>query len=100
MSKQIKEDLIIDWNELEAYRTLNGQSFDFGTGLITWDDPKSEDVYWKMEQQNIENIIDDLERYKYISKRKTKRRKYKTKDIDDKIKEKIIKKRGKTCLIR
>jgi len=90
MSKQTKEDLIIDWNELEAYRILNGQSFDFGTGLITWDAPCSEDVYWKIEQQNIENIINDMEKYKYISKRKTKRRKYKTKDIDIQKLKKLI----------
>ena len=58
--QQLKE-LYINWDELEAYRRLNGQSFDFGTGLIKWDDPKSENIYWKMEQQDVENYIDYLE---------------------------------------
>ena len=61
--QQLKE-LYINWDELEAYRRLNGQSFDFGTGLIKWDDPKSENIYWKMEQQDVENYIDYLENKK------------------------------------
>lgn len=82
MNIKSKEELIIDWYELEAYRSLNGQPFDFGTGLITRDDPASEEVYWKMEQWDIENMIDDLENNQYIIKRKSKRIKYKTKEID------------------
>lgn len=59
--QQQLQELYTDWNELEAYRNLNGQSFDFGTGLIILDDSKSEDVYWKLEQYAIDNCIDDLE---------------------------------------
>lgn len=73
MNKKTKEDLIIDWNELEAYRTLNGQPFDFGTGLITNNSSESEDAYWEIEQLDIENALDDLEDvYLYRSKRKKK----------------------------
>jgi len=61
MSIQQKlQDYIDDWNELEAYRDLSGQSFDFGNGLITDDSTESEDVYWKRDQENIENAIYDL----------------------------------------
>jgi len=68
-----KKELIIDFNELEAYRSLNGTPFDFGTGLVTDDSKKSEDVYWKIQQHAIEDCIEDLERHPQHKKRKKKR---------------------------
>jgi len=73
MDIKTKEDLIIDWNEIEAYRRLSGEPFDFGTGLITDDSSESEDAYWKIEQWDIEKALDDKEDvYLYRSKRKRK----------------------------
>ena len=83
--QQQLEELYIDWNELEAYRNLNGQSFNFGTGLITCDSSKSEDVYYKMEQWDIENDIDYLEnnhQNKTNQKIKNRLNKYGWKQID------------------
>jgi hypothetical protein len=80
------EDLIDDWNELEAYRNLNGQPFDFGAGLITDDSKESEDVYWKIQQWDIEHALDHLDCLEYkrdIRKQKRKRRKTRSKDIDN-----------------
>lgn len=59
MNKTLQE-YIDDWNDLEAYRNLQKQPFDFGTGLITDDSIQSEDGFWKMEQWNIESAIEDL----------------------------------------
>ncbi len=56
-----KKELMIDFNELEAYRSLNGVPFDFGNGLVTDDSEESEDVYWKMSQQDIEDCIEEFE---------------------------------------
>jgi len=56
-----KKELMIDFNELEAYRSLNGKPFDFGNGLVTDDSKESEDVYWKMSQQDIEDCIEEFE---------------------------------------
>lgn len=90
MNKKTKEELIIDWNELEAYRILNGQSFDFGTGLITDDSNESEDTYWKIQQQDIESALDGLEDKGGVYKQKKyKRRKSRTKDIDNRKLKKI-----------
>jgi len=94
MDKKLYEELITDWEELEAYRTLNGQPFDFGTGLITNESQESEDVYWKIQQQSIEHILDHLDslddEYNYkIIKHKRKRRKSRSKDIDNRKLKKI-----------
>lgn len=68
---QLLEELYTDWNELEAYRILQKEPFDFGTGLITNDDSQSEDIYWKMEQWTIDNYINVLEDdYYNINKKK------------------------------
>jgi hypothetical protein len=74
-------ELMNDWQEIEVYRKLAGVPFDFGTGLITDDSTQSEDVYWKMEQENIKNQIWDLFNQK---NRKTKY-KYKNKYIRKQI---------------
>lgn len=55
-----KEELFAEWEELEAYRTLEGKPFDFGSGLITDTSKSSETVYWKMEQREIEDCIEDF----------------------------------------
>ncbi len=81
--KQIQE-LITDWNELEAYRQMQGESFDFGTGLILNEGKGSEDVYWKIEQHMIDDALNYLENREFkMSKRKlkTKPNKYFRRDI-------------------
>ena len=83
--QQQLEELYADWDELETYRRLNGQSFDFGTGLITWDDPKNEDIFLKMEQLDIENYMDNLEnnhQNKFNQKIRKRLNKYSRKQID------------------
>ena len=86
MDTNLYEELMIDWNGLEAYRDLQGESFDFGTGLIANEGQESEDVCWKMQQWDIENALDHLDfiRDNYsLRKHKRKRRKSRTKDIDN-----------------
>jgi len=64
--KCIKE-LELDLMDIKAYRQLQSDNFDFGNGIIINDSPVSEDVYFKMEQLDLENAlycdsyIDDLE---------------------------------------
>jgi len=65
-----KKELMIDFNELEAYRSLNGIPFDFGSGVVTDDSKESEDVYWKMSQQDIEDCIEEFEESPQLNKRK------------------------------
>jgi len=63
------EELYADWNELEAYRILQCKSFDFGNGLIVNESKESEDVYYKMEQQAIDDCIYDIEN-EYLKSKK------------------------------
>lgn len=92
-----KEELYIDYNELEAYRDLNGEPFDFGDGEVKPECYCGEDVYWKREQWEIESMLDDLD---YCMKaennsRRTKRaNSYKRKQID---KRKLQKLRDADC---
>lgn len=88
-----KQDYIDQLNEIEAYRSLEGQPFDFGTGLIQNDlSYGTEEVYWEMDVQDLEESILwwDYSRPKNY-KKKPKRRKYKTKDIDKSKIEKLSK---------
>jgi hypothetical protein len=57
--------------ELDAYRRLSGQSFDFGTGMISDDSIISEDVYYKMQQQELEELLYD--KINYIPRKKKKK---------------------------
>ena len=92
MDKQL-EEYILDWIELEAYRTLEGVPFDFGTGLIKNDlSFGTEEAYWEMEQQDLEEIINNCGHEKQESKKKKYRlNHYKRKRIDRIKKEKLAK---------
>jgi len=78
-----KEDAIIALEEIRAYQELEGFSFDFGNGLIQNDlSFGTEHVYWKMDAQVLEDIIEDWEEdiewenwLKYQSKNKYKKQK-------------------------
>jgi len=53
-------ELLGDLVELKAYRALDGQAFDFGTGLIENTSEISECVYWKIECDSIESKLEAL----------------------------------------
>ena len=62
-----KQDAIDTLEEIRAYQNLEGLSFDFGNGLIQNDlSYGTEYVYWKMDAQVLEDIIEDWE-YDYKS---------------------------------
>ena len=92
MYGKIITDIQLTLIELNAYRILNGQSFDFGNGLITNDSKISEDVYWKMEQYDLEELISGyfllMNEEDYIdrdfTKKKSRLNKYERKQIDNK----------------
>ncbi|MCK2000592.1 hypothetical protein MZM54_04185 [[Brevibacterium] frigoritolerans] len=68
-----KQDYIDLLNEIEAYRALDGLDFDFGTGLIVNEmSYGSEDAYYEMDIQSLEEIIEfwDEEHIPVIRKRK------------------------------
>lgn len=76
--------------EVQAYRRLQSEPFDFGTGIIHIDGIYgSEDAYYEMEEQEIEDILDELKwekrfNYKYIkgsNRRSTRPNRYKRKRI-------------------
>jgi hypothetical protein len=74
-TKQDYIDLLI---ELKAYRSLDGQSFDFGTGLIINEmSYGSEDAYYEMEIQVLEELIGNWETASCSNKRKRKDKKHK-----------------------
>lgn len=47
-------------NEIKAYRELEGMPFDFGSGLVTDDSPCSENTYYKMDIESLEDAIEYL----------------------------------------
>jgi hypothetical protein len=54
-----KQDYIDVLNEINSYRELDGQDFDFGTGLLINEmSYGSEDAYYEMDIQTLEDIID------------------------------------------
>jgi len=54
-----KEDYILKLAEIKAYRELDGQDFDFGTGIIINDMSfGSEDAYYEMDLQSLEEAIE------------------------------------------
>ena len=88
-----KQDYINQLKEIEAYRRLDGQDFDFGTGVIKNEMLQgSEDAYYEMDIQLLEEIIKywDYETYKN-KKKKNKLNRYSNKMIDKK-KLKMLKK--------
>lgn len=46
--------IVGDLVEVKAYRDLQSEPFDFGTGLITNDCKQSEDAYYEMIEQDLE----------------------------------------------
>lgn len=74
-----KEELITDFNELEAYRSLDGKPFDFGCGLITDDSKGGEDAYWEMAQQDIEDCLEDLDYSPPKTRKKSRPNRYERK---------------------
>ena len=52
-------ELKLDLIEIEAYRQLNGQPFDFGHGEIANESLVSEDVYYKMQEEAINELYYD-----------------------------------------
>jgi hypothetical protein len=74
-----KEDYINLLNEINAYRELDGQDFDFGTGLIINEMSfGSEDAYYEMDIWSIESLIEywDYEFPKKNRKKKKRENKY------------------------
>lgn len=56
-----KEELKGDLAEVKAYRDLQSEPFDFGSGLITNDSKESEDAYYEMQEQDLEELLDNIE---------------------------------------
>lgn len=53
-----KEDYINQLKEIEAYRELDGENFDFGNGLIINEMSQgSEDAYYEMDIENLNDVI-------------------------------------------
>lgn len=95
--EMLKKELELDLIELEAYRNLDNEVFDFGEGEIRNDGEfglGSEDVYYKIQISNIENILMDLKEdcpYRKNNKNKKRINKYYRKRIDKKKLEKLDK---------
>ncbi len=53
-----KQDYIEQLKEIEAYRSLDGLSFDFGTGEILNNMEWSNDAYYSMDIQDLESVIE------------------------------------------
>lgn len=59
MHMKTKQHYIDLLNEVEAYRSLSSESFDFGTGLIINEmSYGSEDAYYEIDIQNLKNTIE------------------------------------------
>lgn len=58
-----KQDFIDQLEEIQAYAELDGQDFDFGSGLIINEmSLGSEDAYYEMD---IDNLVDTIEYWEY-----------------------------------
>lgn len=67
------EEYMLDLEEIKAYRSLEGESFDFGTGLIENElSYGTEEAIWEMEQQDLEETIKWWNGNKEHTKRKRK----------------------------
>jgi hypothetical protein len=87
--EKTKKDYEILQQEIEAYRTLDGQSFKFGNELIVNDDEYgygSEDGYLGIDAQNLREKLDYWHEDKIIKKVKNNNKqrlnKYERKKID------------------
>lgn len=61
------EELLVDLKEIQAYIDLEGEPFDFGDGLIEDDSNQSESRYYKMEKQQILQMLSQLSEEKFCS---------------------------------
>ena len=95
--ENLRKELELDLIELEAYRDLDCEVFDFGEGEIRNDGEfglGSEDVYYKIQIANIKDVLRDLKEncpYKQNTKKKTRINKYYRKRIDKKKLKKLNK---------
>jgi len=89
---ETKQDAINQLKEIEAYRNLEGLSFDFGNGLIQNDlSYGTEEAYWEMDIQDLEDLIEYWD-YDIKSQSKKKHRQRLNKHIRKMIgKRKLIK---------
>jgi len=70
-----KEDYINLLNEINAYRELDGQDFDFGIGLIVNEMSfGSEDAYYEMDIWSIESCIEYWDYYPKPKRKSKKKR--------------------------
>lgn len=69
---KILEDLKTELLEIEAYRDLQDEPFDFYGTLITNDSNISEDIFYKFRKERIEYELDTY--YKEKNKKKKKRK--------------------------
>lgn len=77
--KYVREELEILYAELNAYASLDGRDFNFGTGLIKNEmSYGSEDAYYKMYLEDLEYLIENCDRDNYflMKKRKSKKDKF------------------------
>lgn len=58
-TKENLEELLIDLQEVRAYRSLQKEPFDFGTGLIENTSDESEDACYEMWEQDILDKVED-----------------------------------------
>lgn len=58
LSKKELEELKLDLIEIQAYRNLQDEAFCFnGKDIIKSESKISEDVIWKIQEQNIKRIL-------------------------------------------
>lgn len=70
-----KEDYINQLEEIEAYRSLDGEDFDFGTGLIINEmSLGSEDAYYEMDIWALEDVIEYWDYPIHTKRKKRKKR--------------------------
>jgi len=56
-----KEKVMLDLQEVRAYRELQDEAFDFGTGIIKPENTYSEDEVLSLKEQELLDQIDDTE---------------------------------------
>ncbi len=68
--EELKGDLV----EVRAYRALQNEPFDFGTGIIKNNSNNSEDAYYEMQEQEIIEEINRIEATKIEKERELQKR--------------------------
>lgn len=68
-----KQDILDEFNEINAYSKLDGEDFDFGTGLIINEmSLGSEDAYYEMDLQSLEEALEYWDYKRPVEKKKKK----------------------------